>query len=69
MRLHFVRLLATCAAACLACGHPDGKVTRAARHLTDAYALFSPLLSTTTYLVDRNGQVAHAWESRFAPGA
>jgi hypothetical protein len=33
------------------------------------YILFSPLLSTTTYLVDKKGQVVHTWESDFAPGA
>jgi hypothetical protein len=33
------------------------------------FVLFSPLLSTTTYLVDRQGRVAHTWGSRRAPGA
>lgn len=33
------------------------------------YALFSPLLSTTTYLVDRAGRVVHLWRSDRAPGA
>jgi len=33
------------------------------------FVLFSPLLSTATYLVDRQGRVAHRWESRRAPGA
>jgi hypothetical protein len=33
------------------------------------YVLFSPLLSTTTYLVDVDGRVVHTWESDFAPGA
>lgn len=33
------------------------------------YVLYSPLLSTTTYLVDRDGRVVHTWESDLAPGA
>jgi hypothetical protein len=33
------------------------------------YVLFSPLLSTTTYLVDRAGRVVHEWQSDRAPGA
>ena len=31
--------------------------------------LFSPLLSTTTYLIDRRGRVVHTWVSERAPGA
>ena len=33
------------------------------------YLLFSPLLSTTTYLVDMDGYVVHTWDSDYAPGA
>ena len=33
------------------------------------YVLFSPLLSTATYLIDKNGRVVHAWDGDFAPGA
>jgi len=33
------------------------------------YVLFSPLLSTATYLIDTTGAVVHLWESDFAPGA
>lgn len=33
------------------------------------YILFSPLLSTTTYLLDKKGRVVHTWESDLAPGA
>lgn len=33
------------------------------------YVLFSPLLSTTTYLIDTKGAVVHLWEGDFAPGA
>jgi hypothetical protein len=33
------------------------------------YVLFSPLLSTTTYLIDATGRVVHIWESDLPPGA
>jgi hypothetical protein len=33
------------------------------------YVLFSPLLSTTTYLIDRDGEVVHTWTGDRAPGA
>lgn len=32
------------------------------------YTLFAPLNSTTTYLVDMKGQVAHSWPSKYVPG-
>ncbi len=32
------------------------------------YTLFAPQHSTTTYLVDMNGEVAHSWPSRYTPG-
>ena len=32
------------------------------------YTLFAPLRSTTTYLVDLEGKVAHQWESETPPG-
>ncbi|MGE5360365.1 MAG: aryl-sulfate sulfotransferase [Bacteroidales bacterium] len=62
-------LLATCAVTFLGCGCTNGVVTRDAGRLAEAYVLFSPLLSTTTYLVDRDGRVVHEWQSDFAPGA
>ena len=69
MRLHSVLLLATCAAACIGCGRTDRAVTRDPGRVSPAYVLFSPLLSTVTYLVDRDGKVVHTWQSDFAPGA
>lgn len=33
------------------------------------YVLYSPLRSTTTYLVDNAGQVVHEWPSAYGPGA
>lgn len=32
------------------------------------YTLFAPMSSTTTYLIDNNGQVIHTWESDYRPG-
>jgi hypothetical protein len=32
------------------------------------YTLFAPLSSTTTYLVDRQGQLVHSWPSQYVPG-
>lgn len=32
------------------------------------YTLFAPLNSTTTYLVDMKGEVAHSWPSQYSPG-
>ncbi len=32
------------------------------------YVLYSPLLSTTTYLIDSDKSVVHTWESEFPPG-
>jgi hypothetical protein len=33
----------------------------------DGYVLFAPLLSGTTYLINKSGEVVHTWESDFAP--
>ncbi len=33
------------------------------------FILYSPLLSTTTYLIDKQGQVVHTWQSDTPPGA
>ncbi|MCP4203241.1 MAG: hypothetical protein GY769_15060 [bacterium] len=75
-------LLACLAATGLGCapGRDDtGKVERVrgiglldARELdsraADGYVLFSPLLSTVTYLVDKQGRAVHTWESELPPG-
>jgi hypothetical protein len=34
----------------------------------DGYTLFAPLNSTTTYLIDMKGEVAHSWPSEYVPG-
>ena len=36
--------------------------------VAEGYVLFTPLLSGTTYLIDRSAAVVHTWESDFAPG-
>lgn len=33
------------------------------------YILYSPLLSTKTFLIDKKGRVVHTWTSDFGPGA
>jgi len=34
----------------------------------NGYTLFAPLNSTTTYLIDINGNLVHSWESNYKPG-
>lgn len=53
----------------LACGgdHPAPDRARSGAG-AGGYVLFSPLLSGTTYLIDRAGRVVHTWQSDYAPG-
>lgn len=57
--------------ACTAMGcrgdRPGGKAA-VRSEIAQGCVLFSPLLSGTTYLIDRSGQVVRTWESDFAPG-
>ena len=41
---------------------PRGLVTRLPT-VTAGYVLFSPILSTTVFLVDNDGQVVHTWDN------
>ena len=53
-------------------GSPDDPSTNeeAIDHRSSpGYVLFSPLLSPTTYLIDKGGRVVHEWEGAFPPGA
>ena len=36
--------------------------------VSPGYVLFTPLLSTSTYLINERGQVVHIWRSRYPPG-
>ncbi len=47
--------------------HSGGAPDRGAP-VAEGFVLFTPLLSGTTYLIDRSGRVVHLWESEFAPG-
>ena len=31
----------------------------------DGYTLFSPLMSTTTYLINMDGDIVHTWQSEY----
>jgi hypothetical protein len=44
-------------------------VSSSSPRASPGYVLFSPLLSTTSYLIDTQGRVVHTWQSDFAPGA
>ena len=61
--MYFLAALVMTAAA--ACGR-GASVVRPP--VSPGYVLFTPLLSGTTYLVDRSGAVVHRWESDFAAG-
>jgi len=37
-------------------------------YITVGHILFSPMQSTTTYLIDNNGDVNHTWSSEYRPG-
>src|SRR5262249_54050086 len=41
---------------------------RSAQGAFAGYTLFAPQHSTTTYLVDMKGEVAHTWPSKYTPG-
>jgi hypothetical protein len=55
------------------CPARDDEAARGARstppQASPGYVLFSPLLSTSTYLIDTQGRVVHTWQGDFAPGA
>jgi hypothetical protein len=48
---------------------PRGLRLHDAEQTSDGYVLFSPLISDTTYLIDRDGQVVHLWEGDYAAGS
>jgi len=62
--------LAVVLAAAAACERqpPADASAPAAADARDGYVLIAPLLSTTTYLVDRRGRTVHTWESELPPG-
>ncbi len=68
MRLHLALLLATFAAASLGCEGTGALSSRNPGPSPEGYILFSPLLSTITYLIDRDGTVVHTWSSDLPPG-
>lgn len=78
MRLFRYGALVACLAgtgvACSSGRDADGRTQRGGRgndlddRVAAGYVLFSPLLSTVTYLLDKRGRVVHTWESELAPG-
>lgn len=34
----------------------------------EGYTLFSPMVSTTTFLINNSGEIVHTWESKYIPG-
>ncbi len=63
------RLLTVGATTLIGCRGSEPVVSREPGRVSEAYVLFSPLLSTSTYLVDRDGRVAHTWPGELGPGA
>jgi hypothetical protein len=47
---------------------PSFGVVQSSSGQQDGYVLFAPLSSTTTYLIDKQGQQVHSWQSKYAPG-
>jgi hypothetical protein len=51
------------------CSNQRNPIAEGTPTAAPGYALFSPLLSTATYLIDKQGRVVHLWNSDFPPGA
>jgi hypothetical protein len=47
---------------------PTGLIRYNKEKAYDGYTLFAPMLSTTTYLIDMEGNVVHKWKSKYPPG-
>jgi|SRR5271157_96226 len=47
---------------------PTGLIRYNKEKAYDGYTLFAPSLSTTTYLMDMEGNVVHTWKSKYLPG-
>ncbi len=47
---------------------PTGLIRYNKEKAYDGYMLFAPSLSTTTYLIDMEGNVVHTWKSPYMPG-
>ena len=47
---------------------PTGLIRYNKEKAFDGYMLFAPSLSTTTYLIDMEGNVVHTWKSKYLPG-
>ncbi len=45
---------------------PRGIISKSSE-ATPGYVFFCPLLSTTTYLINLDGEVVHTWESQYGP--
>ncbi|RZJ32915.1 MAG: hypothetical protein EOO51_15340, partial [Flavobacterium sp.] len=46
-----------------------GLLQHDSQSLDDGYVLFAPLMSTTTYLIDKCGRQVKTWNSAYKPGS
>lgn len=68
MNLRFTVILLLTTLNCLGQTPTVGLIQRSPGSLDDGYVLFAPIISTTTYLIDKCGREVHHWNSAYQPG-